>query len=430
MNNIMALDNSKQYNSHTRHKHLTLGLFGFGCVGHGLYHVLDETQGIKAEIKKICVKHRGKPRSLPETLFTFDKQEILDDPLIDVVVELIDDADAAFEIVKEALQKGKSVVTANKKMLAEHLEEIFQLQQEFGKPVLYEGSVCGSIPIIRNLEEYYDNDLLTGIEGIFNGSTNYILTKVCEEKKSYSDALLKAQELGFAESDPSLDVKGFDPKFKLAIAIAHTFGVFVTPDEIINIGIDRISELDLKFAYDNHYAIKLVARAFKIKDRIYGFVCPQYIESTHPLFAVRNEYNAVQLESAFAEKQLFVGKGAGSYPTGSAVLSDISALTYDYRYEYKKLHQASNLQFSNELVVEAFVSFDRGIHISISDFEKFGSGYASHGKQYMVGKVSLAKLQEWASMPGIGIILAPGATFTPQTTSATSESFILSENFS
>lgn len=426
----MALNNSVQYNSHTTHRHLTLGLFGFGCVGQGLYHVLDETQGIKAEIKKICVKHRNKPRTLPETLFTFDKEEVLKDPSIDVVVELIDDADAAFDIVKAALQNGKSVVTANKKMLAEHLEEIYQLQQEYNKPVLYEGSVCGSIPIIRNLEEYYDNDLLTGIEGIFNGSTNYILTKVFEEKKSYSEALFKAQELGFAESDPSLDVKGFDPKFKLAIAIAHTFGVFVKPEEIINIGIDRISELDLRFAYDNHYAIRLVARAFKIKDRVYGFVCPQFIESTHPLYAVRNEYNAVQLESAFAEKQLFVGKGAGSYPTGSAVLSDISALTYDYRYEYKKLHQATNLKFSNHLVVEAFVSFDKGINISIGDFEQFESGYASHGKQYMVGKVCLAKLQEWASLDGVGIILAPGATFTPQNELTPSKSFALTENFS
>ncbi len=411
----MISENTLQYNGHIKHRHLTLGLFGFGCVGQGLYHVLDETQGIKAEIKKICVKNRNKTRTLPEDIFTFNKEDVLNDPAIDVVVELIDDANAAFDIVKTALQNGKAVVTANKKMLAEHLEEIYALQQQYGKPVLYEGAVCGSIPIIRNLEEYYDNDLLTGIEGIFNGSTNYILTKVFEEKKSYEVALQQAQALGFAESDPSLDVKGYDPKFKLAIAITHTFGVFVKPENIINIGIDRISDLDLKFAYDNHYAIKLVARAFKIQNRVFGFVAPQFIESTHPLYAVRNEYNAVQLESAFAEKQLFVGKGAGSYPTGSAVLSDISALTYDYQYEYKKLHQSSNLQFSNHLVVEAFVSFEKGVNISISDFEQFESGYASHGKQYMVGKVSLLKLHEWSLLEGIGIILAPGATFAPQT---------------
>lgn len=421
----MLLEKNNTKGNPTKHRHLKLGLFGFGCVGQGLYHVLDETPGIKAEIKKICVKHRDKPRPLSEDLFTFSASEILDDPEIDVVVELIDDANAAFDIVKTALQNGKAVVTANKKMLAEHLEEIYQLQQQYGKPVLYEGSVCGSIPIIRNLEEYYDNDLLAGIEGIFNGSTNYILTKVFEEKTSYAEALKNAQDLGFAESDPSLDVKGFDPKFKLVIAIAHTFGVFVKPEDIINIGIDRISDLDLKFARDNCYAIKLIARAFKIDNQVYGFVAPQFIESTHPLYAVRNEYNAVQVKSAFAEQQLFVGKGAGSYPTGSAVLSDISALTYDYRYEYKKLHQLHDLKFSNRLIVEAFVSFDLGTQISISDFDQFESGYASHGKQYMVGKVSLEKLYAWSQLDGVGIILAPNASLVPQKGATQTKEFIL-----
>jgi homoserine dehydrogenase len=410
----MSSEKNNSNVSHTKHRHLRLGLFGFGCVGQGLYHVLDETPGIKAEIKKICVKHKNKPRPLSEDLFTFDAADVLNDPEIDVVVELIDDADAAFEIVRTALQNGKAVVTANKKMLAEHLEEIYDLQHQYGKPVLYEGSVCGSIPIIRNLEEYYDNDLLTGIEGIFNGSTNYILTKVFEERTSYTEALKTAQQLGFAESDPSLDVKGFDPKFKLVIAIAHTFGVFVKPEEIINIGIDRISDIDLKFARDNCYAIRLIARAFKVNNQVFGFVAPQFIESTHPLYAVRNEYNAVQVQSAFAEQQLFVGKGAGSYPTGSAVLSDISALTYDYRYEYKKLHQIHDLKFSNRLTVEAFISFDQGTKISISDFEQFESGYASHDRHYMVGKVSLEKLSEWSKLDGVGIILAPNATLVPQ----------------
>lgn len=409
----MSLNNNIAQSAHTKHKHLKLGLFGFGCVGQGLYHVLEETPGIKAEIKRICVKHRGKTRPLSEDLFTFEANDILNDPDIDVVVELIDDADAAFQIVKSALENGKAVVTANKKMLAEHLEEIYRLQQQYDRAVLYEGSVCGSIPIIRNLEEYYDNDLLTGIEGIFNGSTNYILSKVFDERSSYAEALKKAQELGFAESDPSLDVKGYDPKFKLVVAIAHTFGVFIKPEDVINIGIDRISDLDLKFARENGYAIKLIARAFKLENRVYGFVAPQFVESTHPLYAVRNEYNAVQVQSAFAEQQLFVGKGAGSYPTGSAVLSDISALTYDYRYEYKKLHQLHDLQFSNKLTVEAFVSFTEANKITIGDFEEFQSGYAANGTQYMVGKVSLEKLAAWSKQEGIGIILAPNATLTP-----------------
>ena len=394
-------------------KNLKLGLFGFGCVGQGLYHVLHETRGVKAEIKRIVVKQKDKPRPIDESFFTYDKNVILNDPEIDVIVELIDDANAAYEIAKAALEKGKAVVTANKKMLAEHLEEIYALQKKYNKPVLYEGSVCGSIPILRNLEEYYDNDMISSIEGIFNGSTNYILTKVFEENKSYADALQRAQELGFAESDPRLDVQGYDPKYKLVIAIAHTFGIFVKPEDVINIGIDRISDLDLKFARENNYSIKLVARAFKSGSKVFGFVIPQFVEATHPLTAVRNEYNAVQVEGAFAEKQLFIGKGAGSYPTGSAVLSDVSALTYDYAYEYKKLHQGNPFKFSNDVLVEAFVSFDQHAPITVGDFASFKSGYAANGKEYMVGQVELSKLVKWHNEFGAGVILAPGSTFVP-----------------
>lgn len=392
-------------------KNLKLGLFGFGCVGQGLYHVLHETRGLKAEIKKVCVKNRNKTRPVTENFFTFDRHELLNDPEIDIIVELIDDSAAAFEIVKTALENGKAVVTANKKMLAEHLGEIYSLQQRYGKPVLYEGSVCGSIPIIRNLEEYYDNDLIQRVEGIFNGSTNYILTRVFDENKSYAEALTQAQELGFAESDPGLDVKGFDPKFKLVIAIAHAFGVFVRPEEVINIGIDRISDLDLRYAREHDCTIKLVARAFRINTKVFGFVAPQFIPLSSPLASVRNEYNAVQVQGAFAEKQIFIGKGAGSYPTGSAVLSDISALTYDYTYEYKKLAQANGLTFSNELATDAFVSFDDGIPIGIGDFDEFRSGYSANGRHYLLGKVTLEKLNRWSRLDGVGIILAQDARF-------------------
>ena len=233
------------------------------------------------------------------------------------------------------------------------------------------------------------------------------MTKVFDEKKSYEEALKKAQELGFAESDPTLDVKGYDPKFKLVIAIAHTFGVFVKPEEVINIGIDRITNLDLKFAQENNYTIKLIARAFKHEGKVYGFVAPQFIENTNPLASVRNEFNAVQVRGAFAETQLFIGKGAGSYPTGSAVLSDISALNYEYTYEYKKHQQDTDLEFSNDLSVEAYISFDHDSKVSINDFVEFQSGYASGGKQYMLGKISLAKLEAFSKIEGIGIILSP-----------------------
>lgn len=394
-------------------KKLKLGLFGFGCVGQGLYHVLTETHGVKAEIKKICVKNKNKARVIEASYFTYEAADILNDPEIDVVVELIDDAEAAFTIVKKAIENGKHVVTANKKMLAENLQEIYQLQQTYNRSILYEGAVCGSIPILRNLEEYYDNDLITSIEGIFNGSTNYILTKVFEEKKSYLEALKAAQDLGFAESDPSLDVKGFDPKFKLTIAIAHTFGVFIRPENILHVGIQNISAVDLKYARENNLTIKLVARAYKINGSIVGFVAPQYIPSDHILAAVRNEYNAVLVEGAFAEKQVFIGKGAGSYPTGSAVLSDISALTFDYRYEYKKFTQDDGLPFCNEATVDVLISFPEGTLISHRDFETFKGGYQGKGYQYLQGSVQLQKLKEWAEWDEVSVILAPQINLTP-----------------
>ncbi|MBL7849795.1 MAG: homoserine dehydrogenase, partial [Cyclobacteriaceae bacterium] len=157
-------------------KKLTLGLFGFGCVGQGLYRVLRETSGLEAEIRKICIKNPEKSRSLPAGFFTTSADDLLNDPDIDVIVELIDDAEAAWQIVQKAVRHGKHVVTANKRMVANHLDEIRALQRDYDRSVLYEGSVCGSIPILRNLEEYYDNDPISRIEGIVNGSTNYILT--------------------------------------------------------------------------------------------------------------------------------------------------------------------------------------------------------------------------------------------------------------
>ena len=169
-------------NNTTTGKELVIGLFGFGVVGEGLYKVLKQTPSLNTSIKRIVIKHPDKKRNAPENIFTQLADEVLNDSAINVVVELIDDADAAYYIVTNALKKGKAVVSANKKLIAEHLDELIQLQEQYGVPFLYEASVCGSIPVIRNLEEYYDNDLLQSIHGIVNGSTNYILTKIIADK--------------------------------------------------------------------------------------------------------------------------------------------------------------------------------------------------------------------------------------------------------
>src|ERR1051326_1375062 len=214
-------------------KKLIICLFGFGVVGEGLYRVLHQTPSLKAEIRKVCIKHPGKKRNAPDELFTTNKNDLLYDNEINVIVEVINDSDAAFEIVHTAFKNGKAVVSASKKMIAEHLPEILALQKETGLPFLCEAAACASIPVIRNLEEYYDNDLLHGIKAIVNGSTNFILTKMFEDKLDYSEALLLAQQLGFAESDPSLDVEGFDAANKWTLLLTHAYGIVTETREIL-----------------------------------------------------------------------------------------------------------------------------------------------------------------------------------------------------
>lgn len=398
-------------------RNLKLGIFGFGVVGQGLYHVLEETKGIKAEILKICVKNQDKKRSLPMEYFTYKKEDILENPDIDVVIELIDDPEAAYEIVTTALKKGKAVVTANKKMVADHMIELYELQKKYNVPLLYEGACCASIPIIRNLEEYYDNDLLSAVEGIFNGSTNYILTKVFSEHKSFDEALEKAQELGYAETDPRLDIEGFDAKYKLCIILTHAFGLFVNPDDVFNYGIQNISEFDIKIAREKGYKIKLVAKSRKIGDRVVAMVIPQFIGEKSELYKVEREFNGVIVEGAFSEHQVFIGKGAGGYPTGSAVLSDISALTYNYKYEYKKRKQALNLELSSDFEIVIYLRFGDPSIVDKDDFNLIMEEYKALENQYIIGKINFSTLinAKWLSNPDINIILLENGNETDPT---------------
>jgi homoserine dehydrogenase len=375
-------------------KKLKVALFGFGVVGQGLYEVLHKTRGINAEVVKICVKHRDKPRPIPAEYFTYDKNDILNNDALDIVVELIDNADEAFEIVSAALKKGKAVVSANKKMIAEHLEQLYELQQKHNVPFLYEASVCGSIPIIRNLEEYYDNDLLGSLEGICNGTTNYILTKSGEEGLAYDAALKQAQELGFAESNPTLDVKAFDPKFKLVILVNHTFGLFVKPEQIFNFGIQNLGLADVTYAKEKGFKIKLIAHTYRTDSKIVAYVIPKFIRPDNLFYDVRNEFNAVQLGAAFSDKQFFLGKGAGAFPTGSAVLADIAALSYSYRYEYKKVKQNGVLPFSNDHDLTLYIRFFNEAILDELQVHDITERFTSPTTKYVIGQVKLSKLIE------------------------------------
>ncbi|MCG3167111.1 MAG: Homoserine dehydrogenase [Bacteroidia bacterium] len=368
---------------------LKIGLFGFGCVGQGLYDVLSKSSGIKADIIKICVKDRSKSRKLPMELFTYDKNDILNNSEINLVVELIDDADEAFNIVKAAMTSGKSVVTANKKMVANHLSELVELQSKHNVSLLYEASSCGSIPIIRTLEEYYDNELLYSVSGIFNGSSNYILSKIFNENLDYATALKQAQDLGFAESNPLLDVGGFDAKFKLTIIAAHAYGLFIHPDDILNLGIQNLSLDDIDYARKNGKKIKLVNVARKLNDHeITIHTMPTFVAPHQYLYFVENEYNGVIVEAAFSDKQFYLGKGAGGHPTGSAVLSDISAVTYDYKYAYHKASQDKKLKYSKNVLLEVYVRYSSDEERNLVPFESI----SEEGKGYSIGTVRLENL--------------------------------------
>jgi len=389
---------------------LNIGLFGFGVVGKGLYDVLHSTPTLQSTIKKICIRDAAKKRAIPQEHFTTDAAVLLNDDSINVIVELIDDADAAFQIVKTALQKRKAVVSANKKMIAEHFEELLQLQEEYQTPFLYEAACCASLPIVRNLEEYYDNDLLRSFRGIINGSTNYILTKILEEQLEFSEALLSAQQLGFAESNPKLDIGGFDAANKLAILLAHSFGVRAATGDFIFNGIEQISLQDANVAKEKKLGIKLVANAQKLENgKLAAFVLPQLVNDTDELYAVRNEFNAVTIESTFADKHFFKGKGAGAFPTASAVLSDISALRYDYKYEYKKISQLTDSELTNDYYLKVFVSTDDVKKINRDDFEWVEEWHNGFNYSHLIAVIHAEKLaaSDWWKQPGVSLILCP-----------------------
>jgi len=376
------------------HQQLNIGLFGFGVVGEGLYKVLQQTPSLKAEIKKVCIKNPDNKRNAPDSLFTTNKDVLLNDPDINVIVEVIDDADAAFQIVSTALRNGKQVVSASKKMIAENLPALLELQNTTGQSLLYEAAACASIPVIRNLEEYYDNDLLHSIKAIVNGSTNFILTKIFEEGLDFKQALLLAQQAGFAESNPKLDVEGYDAVNKWTFLLTHAYGITSGPNEILFNGIQNIHATDATVASGKKQEIKLVAQAQKLQNgKVAAFVLPQFIKQEDHLAFVKNEYNGVVIESGFADKQFFYGKGAGSFPTASAVLSDISALRYGYKYEYKKLYHHQPHSLSQDIFLKVYISFDDIALVPKEEFEWIEEWHANEDRKYLMGVIAFARLK-------------------------------------
>jgi homoserine dehydrogenase len=382
-------------------ENISVALFGFGCVGQGLYDVLNHSEVLRADIEKICVKDPSKKRSVDMSLITYEKNDILDRKDLDVVVEMINDTDEAFAIVKRAMQNKTAVVSASKKMLATYFEELYDLQEENNVALIYEGSAGGSIPIIRTLEEYYDNELLSSLRGILNGTTNYILTRMELESKDYSEILKDAQSNGFAEIDPWLDVAGFDTMYKLCLLSVHAFGVILKPEQILALGIQNVTFNDIRYAREKGLRIKLVANAAKAGDKFHVYVMPRFVKPADELFKILYEYNGIEVEGAFSCTQTFTGKGAGSHPTGSAVLSDISALTYNYRYSYKKLKKLKRVLGENykgadlldtDFTIRVYIRFTEQKELEGIDIKNIVEEYRSPGMNFTIADVGFNSL--------------------------------------
>lgn len=372
---------------------IKIGLFGYGVVGEGLNDVLHKVKTANAEIVKICVKNRDKKRSLPEEFFTYNPDDIYNNKEINLIVELIDDADESYKIVKRALENKIAVVSGNKKMLAYHLPELIELQKIHNTALLYDASACGSIPVIRNLEEYYDNDLLISVKGILNGSSNFVLSKIFNENKSYESALKEAQDLGFAESNPTFDVEGYDSLFKLIIITVHAFGTYVHPDQALNTGISKLSNYDIQFAREKGTRIKLLADVSKLDEKnISLLVLPCFVPPDKYIYSVEDEFNGVVIKGECYDKQFMFGRGAGGNPTGASVLSDITARDHNYKYEYKKINLYKTMTYTTNWDINLYVRYKNENDISIFNFKSINERYWSENYKYVVGSINLTDL--------------------------------------
>lgn len=310
---------------------IQVGLLGLGTVGMGVYKLLrkraetmDKTIGAQLEIKKILVHNKNKKREgVDETLLTDDWKEIIEDDEIQIVIEVIGGIEPAKTMILEALKAGKNVVSANKDLIAEEGKEIFDTAQAAGKDFLFEVAVAGGIPIIRPLKQCLAGNDLTDILGIVNGTTNYILTKMFEDGMEFSDALKKAQELGYAEADPTADVEGLDAGRKMAIMASIAFHSRVVFADVYTEGITKITPADIAYAKEFDSVIKLLGVARNTPEGIEVGVYPVMIARDHPLASVRDSFNAVFIHGDAVDDAMFYGRGAGEMPTASAVVGDV-----------------------------------------------------------------------------------------------------------
>lgn len=310
------------YQNSTVKRAYNTALIGLGSVGSGLVEILKQEKTQKLNLTGVAVKNPDKKRNSPQAPLSTDAEKLAGRPETELVIEAIDDDKAGYELIKRALNSGKKVVTANKKAVALHLEELLKLSRENNAVLRYEAAVCAAIPIIKTLDNHFLHDTVTGISGIFNGSSNYILTELKNSDKSFDEVLKTAQEKGYAESDPTLDIDGYDSLYKLSIAAYHAFGIYAHPDTILRAGIRNVTKRDIDFADKAGYKIKLTARGEFKNNKLFLSVLPEFVSKENALYAVDYATNAVEIKSKYAGAQLLTGEGAGPLPTATSVYSD------------------------------------------------------------------------------------------------------------
>jgi homoserine dehydrogenase len=317
---------------------IKVGLIGWGTVGSGVIRVLldnadviESRLGVPLELKRVADLDLERERtvSVPKEMLTTNADDILEDPEIQIVIELMGGLGAAKTVIRKALENGKYVVTANKALLAHAGNELFELALKKGRAIGFEASVAGGIPLIKSLREGLAANRIRTIFGILNGTANYILTRMTDAKLSFGDALGEAQNLGYAEADPTLDIEGIDTAHKLAIASAIAFGTPIQFEKVHTEGISDIAPLDVQYAEEFGYQLKLLAISRSEEGRIEMRVHPTLIPRNHVLASVKGAYNAVHIEGNAVGDIMLYGMGAGMMPTGSAVVSDLMDIARD-----------------------------------------------------------------------------------------------------
>ena len=363
-------------------------LLGAGTVGSGVYKLAGMQEediclktGAHLEIKKILVRNPGKVREgIPQELFTDSWQEILEDPEIQIVIEVMGGIEPARTYVEEAMKAGKQVVTANKDLLAEYGDPLFEIATENKCDLQFEAAVAGAIPIIRPLRQSLAGSQLTEIMGIVNGTTNYILTKMSEEGMGYQEALDMATRLGYAEADPTADVEGYDAGRKIAIMASIAFSSRVTFPQVYTEGITKITAEDIRYAKEFDSVIKLLGVAHNTESGIEVGVYPMMIHKEHPLASVRDSFNAVFVHGDAADDAMFYGRGAGEFPTASAVMGDVIDVARNMAYGcngrisctcYKNLPVKDIGDVKNKFFIRMQVTNEPGVLAAVA--EVFGN---------------------------------------------------------